>query len=171
METEILTNANEKKVPAEYRAYRSLFTLYCLFFLVYGAVVNSLGPLFPYLSAAEHLPETEYSMLFMFRAGGYLLGCTISKLVEHKLTHHTYLSIASLLLALSCLFFAVVPSTMGLKCALMLLGGWGCAMANMFLHACIIGLYRHGLLEWYLIVAHGVYGVGGLIGPLLVSLF
>ena len=38
----------------------------------------------------------------------------------------------------------------------------------MFLHATIIWIYRFGHLDWYLIVAHGVYGLGGLFGPLLV---
>jgi hypothetical protein len=52
----------------------------------------------------------------------------------------------------------------------MFISGWGCAMSNMFLHAAIIKIYQNQYLEWYLIVAHGVYGVGGLMGPIFVYL-
>lgn len=41
-------------------------------------------------------------------------------------------------------------------------------MMNMFLHACIIFMYSNKHLDWYLIVAHAAFGVGGLLGPLLV---
>lgn len=50
----------------------------------------------------------------------------------------------------------------------MVASGWGCAKMNMFLHACIIYMYKSAHLDWYLIVAHGAFGVGGLMGPLLV---
>ena len=53
----------------------------------------------------------------------------------------------------------------------MLISGWGCATSNMFLHSAIISTFQQRNLEWFLIVAHGIYGVGGLMGPIFVYLF
>lgn len=75
---------------------------------------------------------------------------------------------ACVLVCLSCLLMARVPSGLGYKCGLMLLSGWGCAKLNMFLHACVIHMHRRAHLDWYLVVAHGAFGVGGLLGPILV---
>jgi hypothetical protein len=59
-----------------------------------------------------------------------------------------------------------LPSSIEIKCFLMLICGWGCAITNMLLYASILWVYRLGMVDWYLIVAHGVYAVGGLIGPI-----
>lgn len=71
-------------------------------------------------------------------------------------------------LAVSSILFTFIPSSLVYKGILMFISGWGCAMSNMFLHSAIIKIYQNQYLEWYLIVAHGIYGIGGLMGPIFV---
>lgn len=57
------------------------FFLYAFTMMIFGNVVAALGPLFPYLAAKEHLPETHYSSLFFFRALGFSIGALLIKVI------------------------------------------------------------------------------------------
>lgn len=46
-----------------------------------------------------------------------------------------------------------------------------CCFLEIAVNICVLETQKHGDLEFWMLVCHGVFGVGGLIGPILVYIF
>jgi MFS family permease len=137
---------------------------------VVGCIITSLGPLFPYLAELEQRQETEYSFLFLSRAIGYILGSLLIKVAEKYMIFHRIIIISLLSL------FTVVPftfaQTLNQKGLFVFVMSVGNAWTDIGLNICIIETFKKTKnLDQWLQIAHGGFGIGGLIGPYVVYLF
>jgi fucose permease len=67
------------------------FLAYAYAFILYGSIITSLGPIIPYFSQVTNEPEASYSYIFFVRAGGYLAGGSLIKILTKMYSTHNIL--------------------------------------------------------------------------------
>ena len=159
----------EPNMERERRKSRELvaFIFYCITFMGIGAIITGLGPLIPYFAEREHREATQYSFLFFARAAGYCLGSLLCKIWEKYFKFHNICFVASVSIAFCLIGFSWTPN-MTFKALFMFLASISNATLEIFVNMSIIEAKKDDHLDKWLQVVHGAFGVGGLIGPLLV---
>ena len=142
---------------------------YCFSYIGYGMLVTSLGPYIPYIAEDENRHETSYSFIFLCRAIGTILGSFLSKIWQKYFSFHRIIAFSLITFSLGSVSFGLATSdfSRGLS---MLIACIGSSQLNVFEHLCIIETFKHDNLDAWLQINHGMFGVGGLIGPFLVFL-
>ncbi len=46
-----------------------------------------------------------------------------------------------------------------------------CSMMNILVNVCVVESQKSGDVHFWMLVLHGTYGIGGLISPILISIF
>ena len=140
--------------------------------LCFGTNGTAYGPLIPYLSEQTGIPETGYSFLFSCRSFGMLLGAFLLKLLQKRAqcTLHQYITIASVAILFFNILFSLTldPFFQGLW---LFLGAIFYSFRAIAVGISVILINPHQDMEFFLLLCHGSYGVGGLLGPLFVYLF
>ena len=140
--------------------------------IAFGTNGTAYGPLIPYLSAKTGLSETYYSFLFSCRSFGYLLGAILFKLLQKRsqFTLHQYIVVSSV----SILFFNILFSS---TLDPFYQGVWVFLVSMFFcsrsvaVNTSVYLVNPNDDMEFFLLLTHGCYGIGGLLGPLFVYLF
>jgi hypothetical protein len=46
-----------------------------------------------------------------------------------------------------------------------------CCLLEVMVNVCVLETQKNGNIEFWMLICHGVFGIGGLIGPILVYVF
>jgi fucose permease len=158
---------------AKFKTHKHIkyFFLYSISFLIYGACISGLGPFIPYLSASTGIVETEYSYLFSCRSFGMLAGALLCKLLQKKkLYNHTIMIVGTLSILIFSALFTYTTDSMWLGVWLFLVGT-GYSILEVMLNVCILMINNPEEIEFWMLLTHGLFGVGGLLGPIIVFFF
>lgn len=145
------------------------FVVYCLGFIMFGALLIGLGPLVPYIAEKEGVVETEYSYLFFSRALGFLLGALSVKIMENRFTYHQLLAIGLMGSGLFSLSFNLSSSSV-LRVIYLLLAGASYCYIDLFANVSTIESFTGKNRDKWLQFLHGCFGIGGLLGPYVIYL-
>ena len=129
-----------------------------------------LGAFVPYLAEENNLIETDYSILFLARASGYIVGALSVKLIEKYYNYHQCLGISYILSVMFAIIFSFI-SGLYLSAFYICLASIGYSWAGIFTNISTIHAFRGKNLDNWLQFLHGCFGVGGLVGPYLVLIF
>ena len=149
------------------------YILYCLSFLFYGSLVTALGPLIPFIAEHTSIPQTECSSLFTSRSFGMLIGTILQRVLKYyykKITNHSLMSGAALLILLSSIVFSITSRYAVYNISIFAFG----LAFSVFQLRTNVGIIMINPIQdnyFWLLLAQGMFGVGGLIGPFLVYLF
>lgn len=149
------------------------FFLYSASYLGYGSLITGLGPLIPYLSAETGIIETEYSYVFSCRSFGMVTGAIILKYLQSKpgfLNQHQIISYGSILIFLTSIMFSLSRTELMLG-IWMFCSGLFYSILEIVINVCSLMINPSEEMEFWLLLTHGVFGLGGLFGPLLVYIF
>jgi fucose permease len=134
-------------------------------FVVLGAPDGTLGVAWPSMRAALHQPLAALGVLLAGGVAGYLLATTASGHVAARIGTRRMLAVAAGLGALGLLGYAATPAWWAMPLAALLMGLSGGAL-DAGLNAFVA--LRYGPVMMNLL--HACYGVGTLVGPLLLTL-
>lgn len=151
--------------------HKSYVALYCSCMILHGINLVGLGSYIPYLSAKTGILETEYSFLFTCRSGGQLFGAFLLKLLQRKkLSNHKLLAIGSLIISVftCCINFTVDSFWLG---TWMFLASLGYSVFEIILNVCFLSISPSEEVEYWMLIGHGAFGVGGIFSPLVVYFF
>ena len=146
-----------------------VYLLYFLIFFLLGIIITSLGPLFPYLAAMENRIETDYSFLFLCRAGGYIAGSLLIKVLQKHFTLHRLGFISVFFNAFTLLLTAT--SSLTLKGMFVFMFSIGGSLLEIAVNISILETFKAKEVDSWLQAVYGIFGVGGLLGPYIVYLF
>ena len=108
--------------------------------IVLGNCITALGPMFPYLSAAEGRLETEYSFLFLCRAIGYICGSIAVKKLEKYFNYHQCLCLGVGVPGLALLLFSMTGD-LNLRGLFIFVASMGCALVDIFANVATISCF------------------------------
>ena len=149
----------------------SYFFLYAVTFFTYGTHITGLGPLIPYLSKDTGIIETDYSFLFTCRSFSMFVGTFLLKHLQHKkVSNHTILTIGCFLIGLFSCFFSLTRSSWWLG-IWMLVISLGYSFLEVIVNVCLLMTSDRNDLEFWMLISHGIFGLGGLTGPYLIYIF
>lgn len=133
------------------------FLAQCLPSCLLSLFLCSLGPLIPYLSAQEHIPETHYWMLVLGRGVGFVGGGVVAGVLGGRLGRGGVCGIGVL---------AMGMGEVGMGMGWGVLAGVGAGVGGGMLR---VGLVEYGVgTTWK--AAYGSFAIGGLVAPLAVYL-
>ena len=147
--------------------------LYMVTFILTAIPLNCVGALIPYLAADLGIDETEYSLLFIFASVGSVLATIIYKLLEyfHKLPkHHMICFFALYVGAAGCVAMFFMHTRIS-QCVMFLVFGLFCYFVIITVNICLVRAAPTGEIGMWVGFSHGAFGVGALVGPLLVPVF
>lgn len=148
-----------------------LFIYYYIFFCQ-GMYSNSLGALIPYLSEANHLPETDFSFLFMARTLGSLAGIALYKFIHSKGHHgleHKVLIGSGIVYLFFMVLFVEWGGRVGQWVSMSLTGGaYYTTITAANICILLIVADKKGV---QIIMGYAFFGVGALLSPQLIGIF
>lgn len=156
---------NEQRVERGFTLQQWRISVSFFAFILIGLNDSALGILLPSISAHYQLDKATVSLLFPTSSAGYLTAALASGPLLARLGRRAMLGLGAAVFALAALLIATQPPF-----ALLLLAffgvGFGVAIIDAGLNAYIASLPRSvGLLNYL----HAFYGVGALLGPVVVS--
>ena len=150
------------------------FVAYCTNFLVHGIHITALGPYIPYISAQTGLVQTEYSFLFTCRSVAMIAGALLIKWLQTRpsqlVSNHRTMQIAAVFITIFCILFSSTTDTVFLA-LWMLSTAFFYTFIEINTNVCALMINPIQDMEFFLLILHGLFSVGGLLGPLLVSIF
>jgi len=135
--------------------------------LMVGINSGWLGPFLPQISHAAHLPIERAGLIVSASAAGYFISLLIAGEINQSLSAQKILVGAMVLLTVGLAGLAAAPGLAGLLCAGFVIGLAGGGI-DIGANALIVELNRERLAS-ALNYLHVLFGVGALLGPLLVS--
>ena len=135
--------------------------------LMVGINSGWLGPFLPQISHAAHLPIERAGLIVSASAAGYFISLLIAGEIHQQLSAQKILVGAMVLFTAGMAGLAVAPALAGLLCAGFVIGLAGGGI-DIGANALIVELNRERLAS-ALNYLHVLFGVGALLGPLLVS--
>ncbi|KAF4549055.1 Bypass of stop codon-like protein 2 [Elsinoe fawcettii] len=138
----------------------------CLTYLGNGMNDAAPGALIPYMETDYHIGYAIVSLIFVANAVGFITTAFISDVVSSKLGRAKTLMLSEVIFALGYLIIVCTPPFPAVVVAFFLLG-LGCAF-NLALNNVFISNLANSTIM--LGAAHGSYGVGGLIAPLICTM-
>lgn len=146
------------------------FICYCMAFVLYGSIITAMGPVIPFLSEETGKPEPYFSFIFFCRAIGYIFGGVIVKFLLERFNLHRILMGTTIIGGSSFMISTVSINFWNLSLT-MFVGGSCCCIINIVCNSCVIKLYANQKQDYWIQLLHTIFGVGGLLGPFLVSFF
>lgn len=146
------------------------FFLYALAYMSVGEILMCLGPIFPYLSEKEGRLETEYSFLFSARAIGIIAGSFLTRMHGKKFTFHGFMIIGVIILSFFSILFTFT-SNLYLKGFYIGLSSIGASILDITLNISALECFKGPNVATWMQIIHACFGVGGLLGPIIVYLF
>lgn len=86
----------------------SHFILYFITLGLYGFVIAVPGPVVPFMAAKYDLPETDFIFMFWCRAGGFIVGGMLTKVITKYASYHRLIFTSMVVVAF---FFMLFPFT------------------------------------------------------------
>jgi fucose permease len=147
---------------------RQLFTTLSLAYIATGILAALPGASLPQLASNTHVSLEVVGGMFTFSAGGLLLGAVLAGALLGQIQAQPLLAAGLLCLATGSLGIALTTSFPALLAAQALKGiGFGCIDVSL---NSIATLSFHERLSENLNTIHGMYGLGALLGPLILAL-
>jgi len=143
--------------------------LYSLSYIALGIVSGSVGPTLPALAAQTNVEIKQISNLFVARALGTLLGSWLVGRMYDRFSGHPMLA-AALLASAAALALLPLSNALWIMIALSWFIGLASASINVGGNTLIVMVYGQRVRP-YISLLHFAFGVGGIIAPLVVSLF
>jgi fucose permease len=135
--------------------------------LMVGINSGWIGPFLPQISHSAHIPIERAGLIVSASAAGYFISVLIAGEIHQQLSAQKILVGAMALFTAGLVWLAIAPGLAGLLCAGILIG-----VANggidIGANALIVELNRERLAS-ALNYLHVLFGVGALLGPLIVS--
>jgi len=135
--------------------------------LMVGINSGWLGPFLPQISHTAHLPIERAGLIVSASAAGYFISLLIAGEIHQQLSAQKILVGAMVLFTAGLTGLAVAPGLAGLLCAGFVIGLAGGGI-DIGANALIVELNRERLAS-ALNYLHVLFGVGALLGPLIVS--
>jgi fucose permease len=126
-----------------------------------------LGPVIPFLSEWYDLSETSFTYLFICRSVGFCLGSILMAFLLRRYSYYPILRVTVVIAGLMFILFPFWRSLWGHGFCIVVASIF-CSGFEIVMNMCIIALYKHNRVDFWLQIMHGMFGVGGLIGPLFV---
>ena len=94
----------------------------------------------------------------------------VCKFLEKRLDYHRILGYSVIVFGIGtiCFSFADNDYTRGIS---LYIAAIACVQLTVYESICLIDMFKNDNLDAWLQVNHGVFGIGGLLGPLLVYIF
>lgn len=99
-----------------------------------------------------------------------IAGAIVLKFIEHRVNYHQLQAICS---GVSCLFlgfFSIAPDGL-IQYVTLFIASMFCLLIDVAVNVNMISLYRAEEIDFWMLSIHGTFGIGGLIGPLIVWMF
>ncbi|HEX6076567.1 MAG TPA: MFS transporter [Micromonosporaceae bacterium] len=140
----------------------------CVSFVVIGVVQAAYGPAIPAMRERYDISSAEVGLVVTLHFSGALLGVLGTGLVRARLRNRAFLALALGTMSAGCLGLAVAPRWWLALCAA-LTAGVGFGWIDVGVNELFLEFYGHagtGMLN----LLHGNFGVGAVLGPVLVGL-
>lgn len=139
----------------------------CVSFVLIGALQAMYGPAIPAVMARFELSAGAAGTAFSMHSIGTLLGVLATPMLRHQMTNRLFLSLSLVVIAAGSLTFAAMPAWLLAVVAAFVagLGSGGIDVGVNELFAEAYGEHSHGMLN----LLHANFGVGAMLGPLLVG--
>ena len=144
------------------------FLLYSLTFIFYGCVIAAPGPLIPFLANKHDKLETDFTYLFACRAVGFIVGSILMNLTVDKFNNHFLLIISLVFAGVPFIIFPFTDS-MVLEGVYIFISSICCSCFEILINICLLATHKNNNEEFWLQILHGIFGIGGLIGPLFIG--
>lgn len=162
----------EKKDKQNHGVPSVYYFIYFYVFFCQGMYSNSLGALIPYLSEAEHTPETDFSFLFMARTLGSLAGILLFKYIhskEHHKLEHKVLVGSGIVYVVFMVLFVQWGGRLGQWVSMNLTGGaYYTTITAANICILLIVADKKGV---QIVMGYAFFGVGALLSPQLIGIF
>lgn len=139
----------------------------CVSFVLIGALQAMYGPAIPAMMARFELSAAAVGTALSAHFIGALLGVLATPMLRRRMTNRSFLFLALVVMAAGSLAFAAVPAwPLAVVAAFVIglgFGGIDVGVNELFTEA--YGEHSHGMLN----LLHANFGVGALLGPLLVG--
>jgi hypothetical protein len=145
--------------------------LYMASFFLIAIPFSGLGSLIPFLAADLGIEEMEYSLLFVLVSVGSVLAALLYKFIESQgllPKHHTVCMIDSLGMIIFCLIMANMKTRISQSIIYSIFGMLAYAQV-ITINICLMTTPAKEDVGLWLSFSHGIYGVGALVGPIVVS--
>jgi fucose permease len=146
-------------------SFRSQLNLAFFAFILIGANDGAVGVVIPSISNHYHVDKAIVSLLFLCSSAGYLIAAFNSGLLVKKLGQRLFLLLGVGTIIIGAFSVSIVPPFALLTVPFFLVG-FGVATLDAGLNTYIAALPRGAERLNYL---HAFYGVGALLGPIIVS--
>ena len=144
------------------------FLYYSLAYLFYGSIITAMGPIIPFYAEQTGRPQPYFSFVFLSRAIGYILGGSLVKVLMQRYKLHHILQGGVLACGL-CFAISAISITFWNLTIFLTLGACCCCIINITCNVCIMKMFRGEQEDFWIQMIHMVFGIGGLVGPFLVS--
>ncbi|OCA69096.1 hypothetical protein BBI01_17965 [Chryseobacterium artocarpi] len=136
-----------------------------LIFLACGIALSSWAPMIPLAKDRLSLIDSELGLLMLFLGFGAIVAMPITDWFIQKFGCRTAISAASVLISLSLPFLMIIKNWTSMSICLFLFGsGIGMIDVAMNAHGALI---EKKLKKPIMSALHGLYSIGGLLGPIL----
>ena len=138
-----------------------------------GVVLQTPGPLIPFLAAQARIPATSYFFVFISRSIGSLIGAIIYKCLEKKglvANHNKVLGITSIVFFFSLIGFEFWHSLVGTGVLIGIYGGMY-FVQNLALSISLTLIPSKEKLYLWVAVSNACFGIGSLLAPFIVDVF
>ena len=144
------------------------FLLYSFTLIFYGAIIASPGPIIPFLSAKHSIPETSFTFFFSCRSIGFIVGAVFIKIISGRISSHTVISISVVLAGFPFILFPYTDS-LNLQGGYIFFSSLFCSCFEILVNMCVVQSHRGNNEDFWLQLGHGLFGVGGLMGPIFIG--
>lgn len=140
-----------------------------VYFLLCGLALSAWAPLVPFAKDRLHLNDSNLGLLLLFLGIGAFCTMPLTGWLAQRIGTKTIIIITALLIALSLPALAIINTFTGMAIVLFIFGmGIGGIDVAMNTHGSLVQTVSGKHIMSSL---HGLFSVGGLCGPLLVSAF
>ncbi len=150
-------------------ASKSKTVLYSLSFVALGIVSGSIGPTLPALAEHANVGMKQISNLFVARSLGTVLGSWLLGRMYDRFAGHPLLAV-SLLASAAAMAFIPVSNHLWVLIALSVFIGLASASINVGGNTLIVMVHGQQVRP-FISLLHFAFGIGGILAPLVVSVF
>lgn len=108
--------------------------------------------------------------MFFCKSIGFLGGSLLLNKIHDRKVFHTIMLWSTILLFISMTLFTYIVNFV-FQSFIIILIAMLCSMINILVNVCVVESQKSSDVHFWMLVLHGTYGIGGLISPMLISLF
>lgn len=140
-----------------------------VFFLLCGLAMSSWAPMVPFAKDRLQLNDSSLGLLLLFLATGSITTMPFTGWLVTRIGSAVVMMVSAIIMALALPALVLLDNFVGMAAALFVFGaGIGAIDVAMNTHGTVIENYTGKPIMSSL---HGLFSVGGLIGPLVIGLF